>query len=55
MDFLEREFFVEQVESIDGFIRHASILGNMHDDALAEYLYDLQLQRELSDDEKMIQ
>lgn len=49
MDFLEREYFVEQVESIDSFIRHSSILGSMADDGLAEYLYDLQLQRELED------
>lgn len=43
MDFLEREYFAEQVESIDGFIRHASVLGNMAADTLAEYLYDQQL------------
>lgn len=46
MDFLEREYFVEQVESIDSFIRHSAILGTMADEGLAEYLYDLELQRE---------
>ncbi|GFY74010.1 ferritin heavy chain, oocyte isoform [Trichonephila inaurata madagascariensis] len=48
MDFLENEFFKEQVESIDSFIRHSSILGSMADDkGLAEYLYDKQLKEEL--------
>jgi len=49
MDFLEREYFTEQVESIDSFIRHSSVLGSMADEGLSEYLYDLQLQKELGD------
>ncbi|XP_035208940.1 ferritin heavy chain A-like isoform X1 [Stegodyphus dumicola] len=48
-DFLEREYFDEQIESIDQFIRHASVLGSMSEHALGEYLYDLQLQGELKD------
>jgi len=50
MDFLEREYFTEQVESIDMFIRHSSRLSAMSDEGLAEYLYDLELQKELSKD-----
>lgn len=50
MDFLEREYFVEQVESIDSFIRHSSVLYKMAEDKLSEYLYDQQLQRELHKD-----
>ncbi|GFU45316.1 ferritin heavy chain, oocyte isoform [Nephila pilipes] len=48
MDFLENEFFKEQVESIDSFIRHSAIMAAMsNDNGLAEYLYDKQLKEEL--------
>ncbi|KAF8767569.1 Ferritin like protein [Argiope bruennichi] len=51
MDYLEHEFFTEQVESIDGFIRHASRLGAMSDsNGLAEYLYDRELLETMEDD-----
>ncbi|XP_015926097.1 ferritin, middle subunit [Parasteatoda tepidariorum] len=46
MDFLEKEYFTEQVESIDGLLRHISVLGAMKDNPLGEYLYDRQLMGE---------
>ncbi|XP_054712451.1 soma ferritin-like isoform X2 [Uloborus diversus] len=48
-DYLEREFLEEQVESIDSFIRHSSVLGAMSDSSLGEYLYDQQLLRDIKE------
>ncbi|CAL1268582.1 unnamed protein product [Larinioides sclopetarius] len=51
MDYLENEFFTEQVETIDGLIRHATRLGHMaNSGGLAEYLYDRELQEKLDDE-----
>lgn len=43
MDFLEGEFFDEQVKSIDNIQRYISILNAM-DSPMGEYLFDQQLQ-----------
>lgn len=42
MDFLEGEFFDEQVKSIDQLQRYISILDGM-DTPMGEYLFDQQL------------
>ncbi|XP_035209367.1 ferritin, middle subunit-like isoform X2 [Stegodyphus dumicola] len=44
MDFLESEFFDEQVKSIDKLQRYISILSSMEPSPLAEFLFDQQLQ-----------
>jgi len=43
MDFLEGEFFDEQVKSIDKLQRYISILNGM-DTPMGEFLFDQQLQ-----------
>jgi len=49
MDFLEKEYFTEQVESIDALLRHIAVLGAMKDTTLGEYLYDRQLLEDLKE------